>query len=143
MLKNLLKLSLIAGASLLLAACATTQNYQQTLAQWQGENIQRLIQVWGYPDAGVKLPNGNSVYMYTNERSYVTPATPMATPTIINVPGSQMAATSYNGGFIGGKTLTLYCRTWFETDPKGIIVNYRFLGNNCIASKHNQWTPAN
>lgn len=143
MLKNLLQWTLMLCGSFFLAACATTQNYQQSLSEWQGENIQHLMQAWGYPDAGVKLPNGNNVYMYLHQRSYVTPVTPMTTPTIINVPGTPMAATSYNGEFIGGQTITLYCRTWFETNPKGIIVNYRFQGNNCIAGKHTRWTPAN
>lgn len=141
-MKKLLKISLLFFNLCLLTACVTTQNYQQALSEWQGENIQHLINIWGYPDAGVKLPSGNTVYMYTREQSYVTPASPAMTPTIINVPGSPMAATSYNGEFIGGRTINLYCRTWFEVNPKGIIVNNRFQGNNCIASKKNQWAPA-
>lgn len=141
-MKKIIRSSLVLLNLCLLTACATAQNYAQTLNEWQGENIQHLMQVWGYPDAGVKLPSGNTVYMYTREQSYITPPTPAMTPTIINVPGSPMAATTYNGDFIGGQTVNLYCRTWFEANPKGTIVNYRFQGNNCIASKNNRWTPA-
>ena len=140
-MKRLTKMALILISICLLTACASTQNYEQILSQWQGENIQQLINNWGYPDAAIKLPNGHSVYMYTRQSSYITPPTPAMTPTIINVPGTPMAATTYNGSFIGGQTIMLYCRTWFETDPKGIIVNYRFQGNNCVASKSDHWAP--
>lgn len=141
LMKKLIKNSIVLIALCLLSACATTQNYEQILSQWQGENIQQLMNVWGYPDAGIKLPNGNSVYMYTRQQSYISPPTPTMTPTIINVPGSPMAATTYNGDFIGGQTIILYCRTWFEVNPKGIIVNYRFQGNNCVAGRNNHLKP--
>jgi hypothetical protein len=141
-MKNLIKISLALMSLCLLTACASTQNYEQTLSQWQGESVQQLINVWGYPDAGIKLPNGNSVYMYTRQQTYISPSTPAMTPTLINVPGSPMAVTSYNGEFVGGQTVSLYCRTWFEVNPKGMIVNYRFQGNNCVASRKNHWTPA-
>ena len=140
-MKKLIKFSLLLINFCLLAACATTQNYEQVLSEWQGANVQQLINVWGYPDAGIKLPNGNSVYMYTRQQTYISPPTPMMTPTIINVPGSPMAVSSYNGEFIGGQTVSLYCRTWFEVNPKGSIVNYRFQGNNCVATKNSQWVP--
>ena len=116
-----------------LSACATTANYQRKVNNWQGNSIQALTQAWGYPDVAVKLPNGNTVYMYSREQRYSVPTHPMAPATIINVGGKSAYASSFNGVVATGQTVSRYCRTWFEVNRKGIIVNSRFQGNNCIA----------
>lgn len=117
---------------LVLTGCVTTANYQQTLNQWYGAQIQDLINVWGYPDSSLKLPNGDTVYMYVHKQLYTSPMypTPMFTP--VGVP-------IYSGGFyntVGTQTVSLYCRTWFEVNKKGVIVNTQFEGNNCVANRY-------
>jgi hypothetical protein len=141
-MKRIMQLSLLLITLGFLTACATTANYQQALGQWQGENIQHLINVWGYPDSAIKLPSGNTVYLYSRQQTYITPpSSPMMTSGLWGFPGSPMAMGSYDGAMMGGQPVSMYCRTWFEVDPKGLIVNYRFQGNNCIASKNNRWAP--
>jgi hypothetical protein len=125
----------------LVSGCATTANYQRILNNWQGAKMSDLINTWGYPDAAVRLPNGDLVYMYTRQRFYTTPTTPMMTPTIINVSGTPMYATTYNGMVMGGQSYILSCRTWFEVNRQGVIVNTQFQGNNCIASNSSSLKP--
>lgn len=123
-----------------LAACATTANYQQALSQWQGAKIQELIAVWGSPEAAVKLPNGNTAYMYMRQQLYTAPPPPAMTPGFVNVNGTPMYGADFVGG-ASGQTVTLYCRTWFEVNPKGLIVSSQFQGNNCVATKPNVLLP--
>lgn len=138
---KIIKLSLLVIGVFLLSGCATTANYQRIVSNWQGRKMSDLISAWGYPDASIKLPGGDTVYMYVHQQNYITPSTPMMTPTIINVNGTPMSAVSYNGMFLGGQTMSLSCRTWFEVDPRGNIVNVSFQGNNCIANNPNGLRP--
>jgi hypothetical protein len=140
-MNSFVKITLVCMSLLLLSACATTKNYQAMLNHWQGAPVKDLMQSWGYPDAGVKLPSGNTVYMYTRQQTFIAPPTPNTTPTIINANGTPLAVTTYNGQFIGGQELTMTCRTWFEVNPQGVIVGTRFQGNNCVTHNPNRWTP--
>jgi len=140
-MKLFIKCFAIFITAFLLTACATTKNYQVMLNHWQGSNIQDLMKSWGYPDAGAKLPNGNTVYMYTRQQTFIAPPTPNTTPTIINARGTPLAVSTYNGEFVGGQEIPMTCRTWFEVNPQGVIVNTRFQGNNCVTNNPNRLTP--
>lgn len=126
---------------LLATGCATTANYKHMLNNWQGANATTLMKTWGYPDGAVKLPDGNTVYMYVHKRDFMQPPSPIVAPVIINASGTPAAVTTYNGMFIGGRTEHLFCRTWFEVNPKGEIVNSRFQGNDCISNDPQNFKP--
>lgn len=117
----------------LLTGCATSANYQQSLQQWQGVDIQKLIHAWGHPDAGVTLPNGNTVYAYNREQLFTMPSYTTPPASIINVGGRSMYASSFNGDFAGNRVVNRHCRTWFEVNPQGKIIRTQFQGNNCVA----------
>lgn len=126
---------------LLLSGCATTKNYQQVMNEWQGAKAQDLVRVWGNPDSAVKLPNGNTTYMYYRQQQFTTPSS-NAAPTF-----GPFGTTRYSGGFAGmygagyGQTVSLYCRTLFEINSQGIIVSTQYHGNNCVAGKNSRWQP--
>lgn len=124
--------------ALLLSGCATSANYQQQLMQWHGARAQDLVNAWGYPEASIKMPNGDTVYMYSRKQSYTQPSYP--TPTF-TVTGAPIYGIGYNQMY-GGQTISLTCRTWFEFNAQGIIVDTRFEGNGCIASNVHRWQPS-
>lgn len=125
---------------LALTGCANTANYQRVVNNWRGANAQGLVATWGAPDAVVRLPNGNTVYMYSHQQLYSTPTySSQVAPVFVNkgVPYSV----GFNDVFDRSQTVSLYCRTWFEANPRGVIVSSQFQGNNCVASNPNSLKP--
>ena len=116
-----------------LSGCATSGNYQRSLQHWQGLDMQELTLAWGHPDAGVKLPNGNTVYVYNREQLYTMPSYTTPPASIVNVGGRSIYASSFNGDFAGNRVVSRHCRTWFEVNPQGKIIRTQFQGNNCVA----------
>lgn len=121
-------------ALVLLSACATTANYQQMVNQWQGKDVQHLVRVWGEPDAMTQAPNKSRVYMYKHQYLQTMPPPPGPTTNFTTVNGTPTYGSGFTGGF-AGKTTVLYCRTWFEINPQGIVVGTHFQGNNCISNR--------
>jgi len=122
-----MKFLIVAAAllSLLISACATTANYEAVLNSWKGQNISDLINDWGYPINSYKLPNGNTVYMYSSSNTYITPRN---TTTTYEVRGNTIYGRSNT---YGGQTLNYWCNTFFEADESGQIVTWRWEGNDC------------
>lgn len=83
-----------------LVGCATTANYQHMVNHWQGAQSRDLIAAWGSPDATVKLPTGNTVYMYTHQQLSSAPvgATPVAAP-VFNSTGVPITPPGFNDVF--------------------------------------------
>ena len=131
-MKKILKFTSIVFFLTIISACATTANYQHMLNNWQGARMTDLINHWGYPDSAIKLPSGNTVYMYTHQQLYTMPTPMVPSMTFVNVNGTPIYATGFVGGGYGGQTQLLYCRTWFEVNRNGVIVNSQFQGNNCV-----------
>jgi|SRR6185312_17313570 len=127
---------------LLLAGCATSGNYQQIVNQWQGKPAQRLLAVWGSPDASVKLPSGNTVYLYMKQQLYTTPNYNAPVAPVFSVDnGAPRYGVGFNNTYNNTQTTTLSCRTWFEVNPKGSIINAQFQGNGCVASSSGRLKP--
>lgn len=120
------------GLAIFLFGCATTANYQQMVSRWHGQPYQHLTQLWGSPDGIVKMPNGNMMAMYTHQQLVTQPAPMSAAPTVTYVDNTPAVGSGFTGG-VTGQTTTLTCRTWFEVNRNGIIVNTQFLGDGCVA----------
>ena len=97
----------------ILSACATTAKYEELLNTWLGQNINTLIDSWGYPENSFEGPNGNKVYVYSDSESYTSP--------------TQTYGTTTTGGYI----YSLSCQTFFEVNSSNVIVKWRKKGNNC------------
>jgi hypothetical protein len=119
---------------LTLTGCATTANYQQSLNRWQGANMQTLVNTWGQPNSAITLPNGTTTYMYFRQQLYTTPKYPTPSFTVTGTPIYSMGFNTNPAGG-GGQTMNLYCRTWFDINKQGIVIDSRFEGNDCIANK--------
>jgi hypothetical protein len=120
--------------SMALAGCATTANYEQITQSWMGATESDLIRGWGPPQHTVALAEGHRLLVYDRASSYVTPTTitPGVSTGYWHGPfwGDGMASPTT---ISGGQTVTLVCRTEFEVDNAGRVVNTRIEGNNCKA----------
>lgn len=106
------------------------------LDSWLGENINTVINQWGYPN-DERIIVGRKLYYWTNNQTIYTPATTNGTI-------STYGPTSYyNGSTYGGNYTNLYCTRILEVDSKDIVINWQYEGNNCpfaLAGKYkNQW----
>ncbi|WP_218813942.1 hypothetical protein [Rickettsiella endosymbiont of Dermanyssus gallinae] len=114
--------------SFLLSACATSTAYQKQMHRWQGKNIQTLKTQWGRPEAVTKLPNGHMLYQYMR-KSFSSIPDAKRQPLHTN----DTLFKSYEEPWLSNITMVRYCRTTFETNKNGTIINISFNGNNCFA----------
>jgi len=103
---------------LIFNSCATTANYNDVVKSWEGADINRLITSWGPPSDVYTMPNGNKMYTWL----YV---------------GNSLVATNYNQYLSRLETRQIqnWCKTTFTTDKRDIIINWRWEGNACRATK--------
>ncbi len=125
--KMRIKVTLLMLVILLTAGCATTAKYEALLNEWVQQDINQLIDEWGYPHNSLKLPNGNTVYIFGSSDSYITP---VQTYTRYHAVGDKMYADTM---VTGGNAYTYWCRTFFEVNDKNIIVKWRVEGNSCVS----------
>jgi len=94
---------------------AQINRYPDIIKNWNGHNIDDLMDKWGYPRQTFMAPNGNKVYVYSWEAIYISPVwtTPIS-----------------NYKIYGGKASTHYCNTYFETNNNTIIKG-SYEGNAC------------
>ena len=119
------KHSVIIAVALILAACATTENYKKILNTWIGSHVDRLVSSWGPPQGSFKLSNGGAVLEYRRGRTFQV--------------GSQ-SGTVYGGGgygtYSGTSTsfnINKWCNTRFTVGSNGIIETWSMEGNECIS----------
>ncbi len=104
---------LLIFVSVIPASAIKVKSVMQTLMEsWVGENINTVIDRWGYPSDS-KVVAGRNLYYWKKE-----------------------AETMYNT--IGNSTLAygskLTCSMIFETDANDIIIKGQYEGNNCPIS---------
>jgi len=90
----------------------TTHNYDETLKTWIGKHVDELVKSWGPPQGSYKLSDGGTVIEYSRSR----------------IVKYHMYDYEEYGGY---QVDTLWCRTIFILDPKGIISSWKHEGNDC------------
>jgi hypothetical protein len=121
----------------MLAACATTAQYESVLASWVGADVNELIRAWGAPDGRFTMPDGHVVLIYEEQSSYTTPVTVSPGATTAVRTGEAVQTYTSPTTIMGGDTVILGCRTEFETDGPRVLT-WRHRGNNCVASKNDR-----
>lgn len=109
---------------MLLPACMNgtyRQQYDDYIVQFKGLEVNEVVHCFGYPTQTMVAPNGNKVYIYLRERSTYIPA-------ITNKIGNGYYTT-------GGNTAYDYCKTYFEVNDNGIVVNVDREGTICYKKK--------
>ncbi len=123
------RLIIVILSALFISACATTANYEKVLSSWVGQNVDKLVDSWGYPENSFKAPNGNTVYTYSWSSSYTTPT---KTTSNYNVSPSRYSnSVKGSSTTTGGQTWNYRCQTFFEVDESNIIIRWRWKGNSC------------
>jgi hypothetical protein len=100
----------------------TTEGYGKVLDSWVGADADRLLRVWGSPNATFPMTDG-TLWTYVRSSSYTTNT--YSTTTYSSLTDSLHTTTT------GGDTVNLRCQTEFEIDESNKIVRWRWSGNAC------------
>lgn len=92
-----------------LAGCATSGHYGQTLEPWIGGTADELARLWGLPDATETLDDGRRALTYVEERIFSIPIGPDSHT----------------------RVLRRACETTFYLTSEGIIARIQSQGNSC------------
>jgi hypothetical protein len=136
---NYFKLLLLAPL-LVLAGCASQENYMIAANSWKNSDISRFIETshWGGHYKRVrKLPNGNRLYMYLDRDHLYLPGymTPGTTVVDHSQPGVTTVTTN-PAVWHSATTLHYSCRTTFIVNSHHKIIGVRAMGNNCVLTKN-------
>lgn len=131
---------------LLMAGCASTKGYEQTLQTWVGSSEASLVRKWGIP-AHVYKSGGEKYLAYNSSRNVYIPGTSPTYHTTYSPGtatttgyGSSTYNTTYSGGSAttrayGGsapRNINYQCATTFEIS-NGRVSSWSYKGNNCKA----------
>lgn len=117
----------------LLASCATADKYRKRLYAWHGKDIQKFVDIWGYPDKKIQAPDGNWVYVYREHNVTRMPIFTNPGYTTISQKGGHTVVTSVPSSTSGGGVFSNDCTTWVEVNHDNLIVNTTFKGNDCTS----------
>ena len=107
-MKKLLLLLCFITLSINIAYCSEA-NFVRAISSWQGENINDVINIWGYP-TNEKTIAGRHLYLWESERI-------------------RKYDTSYYGHSYGSATsYEVYCDKIAEVDLKNTIINVSYNG---------------
>ena len=113
---NSYKLMNIATA-IVVASCATTDEYDGVLRSWAGAQEIELLRSWGRPTQSYEA-NGHKFIVYESHRN-------------LQVPGS-LGTGSAGGG--SARDVELACTTTFELDESKVF-SWSYRGNDCNRKK--------
>lgn len=129
---------------LALAGCATEENYKKIVQSWVGSTEQQLVATWGVPANSYVMNDGTKVLQYASERTvqtggytYTQPVTTYNTGSVYGYGGSAMysgSSTTYVTKTTPLQTWNMSCVTNFTISKQGIVTNYSFQGNDCVAT---------
>ncbi len=88
------------------AQAGSKKAMQAVLESWQGENINSVIERWGYPSDEKVLAGKKLLYWTKSKNSFY-----------------------YQNGY--GSYVTEYCERILETDNNNIVIAWQWKGNSC------------
>jgi hypothetical protein len=132
--------TLLIIAAVALGACATRENYEQSLNGWVGHKTTELATSWGQPTDTRNLANGGSVLIYDSQRTRYIPTGALSVPSTVYVKGTPVEGgyTSTYGASTGYTIQTppvrirTECVTTFTSDSAGKITGWTADGDDCI-----------
>ena len=120
-----MKMKLIDLVAVVLAGCATAENYERKLASWVGASETDLIRAWGAPQQA--FDSGSSRFLtFSSHRNVFLPGT---APTVQTTFSGNTAYTNQYGGS-PAMNIGMSCVTTFEV-MNGRVVSWRYQGNDC------------
>ena len=137
------------SALLFITSCATNASYEKLLNSWVGAPVDALIYSWGPPHEEYTYTSGHRQIVYshrgsrqiktltiyvaksTNEDAQATGYKPYDPSDCDCYYGPSKTEYEEDSSFYAN--LYLWCETRFTTDPNGIITNWKWRGNYCVA----------
>jgi len=124
--------------TLLLLACASSQNYDRELKQWVGKSENTLIQSWGRPSAVKYLSENSKLLTYTKISDWFVPSEYYfyndgwgAEDVVYSPFMDEYNFTPY--AELTDTEVEEICQTSFWVE-NGIITAWKWRGNNCVAN---------
>jgi len=111
--------------ALILAACATEENYRKIMDTWVGAPESRLVDKMG-PPTGFYERDGARYLTYTRQSTRLIPGTPPKIGT------NYVTGEAETYGGTDPYTVTDTCATTFLVE-KGVVTRYQYRGNDCVA----------
>jgi hypothetical protein len=137
------------SASLLLSSCATNGSYEKILNSWVGAPADALTYYWGPPHKEYAYTDGHRQIGYFHQHGehikdlkYYVPESTYESAGVTGYnplnPGDcpcyyGNSEIEYEEKIIKSSNLYLWCETRFAIDSKGIITNWKWTGNYCVA----------
>lgn len=108
--------------------CASHENFIKKYNGWVGQDINLFINKYGYPDSSFEAPNGNTVYVYEDEKIESSPDIGFGW-------GFGNYGNHFGWGIGGYQTVTQKsCKLFLEVAKNNKIVKWNSRGNSCIAN---------
>ena len=120
----------VAILMLLLASCVSTKDtMEEIMSSWVGEDIDSVINRWGYPDETQEF-NDREIYIWRLRKS-VNLAERSTTTGSVDAYGNYQEQTKTTGGGAWHGV----CVRKLEVNDDGTIVRWEWEGNNCPFSE--------
>lgn len=140
MLRLNARLATVLAATLLLAACETSEGYRQQLDQWTGRAGDDLIIAWGAPARRTQLSDGRAVWEYDRRETvrsdgYWRDEQRKVTRTVKDKDGKerQETITEVFPVWQPPSSRETACTTRFVLNPALRIEQTTFEGDACVA----------
>jgi hypothetical protein len=117
---------LVLLALALLAACATTENYEKKLNFWLGKSEKELVSSWGIPDKQYQVDPQTKMLSYAAHNAVVYPGAPATCTSTVK--GNTVVSNCFGG--LPPELEMQNCETVF-TITEGVVRRWGHRGNNC------------
>jgi hypothetical protein len=131
----------LGAAFLALAACETTEGYQQRMNLWTGRLSDDLVIDWGVPENKERLSDGREVWSYfrssvTESAGYYRDETRDVTRTFTDKDGKKKTETIQETFpvWVPPTTTRVECNTRFVIGATSRVEQVSFNGNGCVAA---------
>lgn len=135
--KQIVQYGLVSCGVTLLVGCATPQNYAAAVNSWQGAPESALKREWGHPTHVHVLGNGNELLTYRVVEHEPVSKTYSPAPGFVRLSpqNNNTVVMSHPSVRMGHHEATFWCETSFEVNKRGVIVDTRYKGNNCVTTQ--------
>lgn len=125
----------LAGAVLLLSACATTEqrraDFSAAMDAWVGKTGDELVQAKGPPTGSYTLSTGKRILEYLRKDTVTTGGDAFPTMTPVFVPNSGWVYVP-NYATYPVRSTTLVCKVLFTLSKDNVIETWKAEGNDCF-----------
>jgi hypothetical protein len=137
-----MKYQIAAALALMLTACATSEGYRQQMTQLVGRTQDVLLVEFGSPDSVDTLSDGGAVWSYMREQQRTVPGGYRTIPnerrvTFVDEFGERRTRIERYDETVyePSRSWWVECETRFVIDPEGVVRDFRFVGDACVAEE--------